>query len=552
MQKKIIEFSTNYELSSISDKILNLDNSLDLKIGFLGEFSSGKSTLINALLNQKVLPSMDKPTSKSVIEIVAKDNIKDLEFYELKQNEKKPINAIEFSKIALEYGDSNAMIYVPSNDFFQDGYMIIDTPGISSLDKSDADITSGYLPFLDCAVICNHIQKGSLTQSIIDFLLKDEIRPIINNLLFVITNAHTKAPIAQQKIKEEIINQLHTLNEKYELGMENIESKVSLVSALEAMEGKKGFSLYEIKNSFNKNFINKKIILQEERKNKELKKIANQLIEALEFKKENSSLDLSELKNKEKLLDEKVLDLKKKRETIIKSLNEIEEKIEKSIYNIFRKNLPKIKTIKDEQQIKEVMSEIEEALGREISKIVSLHFEKHSISNENIMNFSELELTIQELLKQISMGKDIGMVILIEILTVGTAGLAGIFGFFLRSTSQMIINQKGESNLKDTANYINQVNPLEIVGDLIGSKLIESQILPKLEVLSKEIASDIKDEIEDKIQKEVFNPLEEELTQNQRLLNELYKEKSEKLETFTEVNKQLDNDILELQLLLRD
>jgi len=551
MQNKLIEFSKKYELDSITKKLSNLDNSLDLKIGFLGEFSSGKSTLINALLNQKVLPSMDKPTSKSVIEIVAKDNITDLEFYELSQNGQKPISAIEFSKIALEYGDSNAMVYVPSNDFFQDGYMIIDTPGISSLDKSDADITSGYLPFLDCAVICNHIQKGSLTQSIIDFLLKDEIRPIINNLLFVITNAHNKAPIAQQKIKEEIINQLHTLNEKHELGMENIDAKVILVSALEAMKGKKGFSLDEIKNGFGENFINKKISLQKERKNKELKKIANQLLEALEFKKENSSLDLSELKNKEKLLDEKILDLEKKREIIVKSLNDIEEKIEKSIYNIFRKNLPKIKTIKDEEQIKVIMSDIEEALSREISKIVSLHFEKLSISNENIMNFSELELTIQELLKQISMGKDIGMVILIEILTVGTAGLAGIFGFFLRSTSQMIMNQKGESNLKDTANFINQVNPLEIVGDLIGSKLIENQILPKLEQLSKDIASDIREEIELQIQKDVFKPIEEELTQNQKLLNEIYREKSDRIEASVDTKEQLNNDILELQERLR-
>jgi len=551
MQKKLIEFSKKYELDSITNKLSNLDKSLDLKIGFLGEFSSGKSTLINALLNQKVLPSMDKPTSKSVIEIVAKDNITDLEFYELSQKEKKPISAIEFSKIALEYGDSNAMVYVPSNDFFQDGYMIIDTPGISSLDKSDADITSGYLPFLDCAVICNHIQKGSLTQSIIDFLLKDEIRPIINNLLFVITNAHNKAPIAQQKIKEEIINQLHTLNEKHNLEMENIDAKVILVSALEAMEGKKGFSLDEIKDGFGENFINKKIILQKERKNKELKRIANQLLEALEFKKENSSLDLSELKDKEKLLDEKILDLEKKREIVVKSLNDIEEKIEKSIYTIFRKNLPKIKTIKEEEQIKVIMSEIEEALSREISKIVSLHFEKLSISNDKIMNFGELELTIQELLKQISMGKDIGMVILIEILTVGTAGLAGIFGFFLRSTSKMIMNQKGESNLKDTANYINQVNPLEIVGDLIGSKLIENQILPKLEELSKDIASDIRDEIELQIQKDVFKPIEEELTQNQKLLNEIYREKSDRIEASVDTKEQLNNDILEIQERLR-
>jgi len=552
MEKKLIELSTNYELTSIHDKLLNLDKPLDLKIGFLGEFSSGKSTLINALLNQKVLPSMDKPTSKSVIEIVAKDNITDLEFYELYDNKKEPITAIEFSKIALEDGDSNAMIYAPSNDFFQDGYMMIDTPGISSLDKSDIDITYGYLPFLDCAVICNHIQKGSLTQSIIDFLLKDEIRPIINNILFVITNSHSKSPVAQKKIKEEIINQLHTVNEKHTLGMEDIDSKVILVSAFEAMEGKEGFSLDAIKNSFNENFMSKKILLQEERKSKELEKIAEQLLEALKFKKENGSLDMNSLKEKEEELNNTIITLEKEKSELIQSLQIIEAKIEKSIYTIFERYLPQLKRVKNQEQIKVLMNEIEEVLARSISEIISLYFENILISNEHMIQFSEVEMTIQELLEQINMGKDIGMVILIEILTLGTAGLVGVFGFFLRSTSQMIMNQKGENNLKDTANFINQVNPLELIGDRIGSKLIEEQMVSKIELLSQKIAIDIKDELEVKIQKEIFKPLEDKLIQNKKLLNDLYREKSEKLEPSIEVNRRLDDDILELQLNLRD
>ncbi|RUM67971.1 MAG: hypothetical protein DSZ07_07810 [Sulfurovum sp.] len=552
MEKKLIELSTNYELTSIHDRLLNLDKPLDLKIGFLGEFSSGKSTLINALLNQKVLPSMDKPTSKSVIEIVAKDNITDLEFYELYDNKKEPISAIEFSKIALEDGESKAMIYAPSNDFFQDGYMMIDTPGISSLDKSDIDITYGYLPFLDCAVICNHIQKGSLTQSIIDFLLKDEIRPIINNILFVITNSHSKSPVAQKKIKEEIINQLNTVNEKHTLGMENIDSKVILVSAFEAMEGKEGFSLDAIKNSFNENFMSKKILLQEERKSKELEKIAEQLLEALKFKKENGSLDMNSLKEKEEELNNTIITLEKEKSELIQSLQIIEAKIEKSIYTIFERYLPQLKRVKNQEQIKVLMNEIEEVLARSISEIISLYFEDILISNEHMIQFSEVEMTIQELLEQINMGKDIGMVILIEILTLGTAGLVGVFGFFLRSTSQMIMNQKGENNLKDTANFINQVNPLELIGDRIGSKLIEEQMVSKIELLSQKIAIDIKDELEVKIQKEIFKPLEDKLIQNKKLLNDLYREKSEKLEPSIEVNRRLDDDILELQLNLRD
>jgi GTPase SAR1 family protein len=549
MQKKLIKISNNYQLTDIVKKISNINTKLNLKIGFLGEFSSGKSTLINALLNKKVLPSMDKPTSKSVIELIAKDNLKALEFYAIRENQKEKISAIDFSKIALEKSDTNAVVHVPSNEFFQDGYMMIDTPGISSLDESDTDITYGYLPFLDGAVICNHIQKGSLTQSIVNFLLKDEIRPIINNILFLITNAHGKTPKAQIKIKEEIITQLSALNQQHNLELNDIDSKVVVVSALEAMEEKGGFSLDGIKESFKKNFMSKKRLLQEQRRTKEIEVISKELLKILLFKKENSQLDLSDLRAKESKLNEQIVALEQKKSITIKSLEEVDKKIQKSISTIFTKYITQLKTLKDQESTTILIDELQEVISRDISKIISLHFKELSSANKNIIEFQELELMIKDLLQQINMGKDIGMVILIEFLTLGTAGIGGVFGFFLRSTSKMILNQKGESNLKDTANFINQINPLEMIGDMIGSKLIESQIVPKLDKLSKEISSDIREELELKLEEEVFGSLKETLSHNQQMLNQLYREKSERLEEFTLFNQQLDDDILELQLM---
>ncbi len=551
MQKKIIEISKKYNLATIKENIEALDKNLDLKIGFLGEFSSGKSTLINAILDKKVLPSMDKPTSKTVIEIISKDNLKELEFYEVKKGEKDKISATRFSEIALESSDSTAIVYVPSNDFFQDGYMMIDTPGISSLDNSDKDITYGYLPFLDCAIICNHIQKGSLTQSIINFILKDEIRPIINNILFVITNSHSKSPKSQTKIRKKIISQLSALNEKYSLGMMNIPSKVVTVSALEVIDGKSGFTLNTLKNSFNQNFISKKITIQKQKKSKEMEKIINQLLEALLFKKKSSNLDLFSLKEREKELHREILVLEQKRAKILKSLQTIDIKIGERIYAIFNKYLPRIKTLKNEDETAIFMDELQDIIGSEVSNIIDLKFKELSSSNGNIIEFRELENIIYNSLEQINMGKDIGMVILIELLTLGTAGAGGLLGFFLRSASNMIIKQEGESHLKNTAKFISKVNPLERVGGLISSKLIESQIMPKLEILSKEISIDIKDDLGIKIESEIFIPLEEKLYLNQKMLNQLYQEKSEKLEEFTLFNKDIDNDILELQSIKR-
>jgi len=552
MDKKIIEISQKYNLTTIIKNIEALEKNLDLKIGVLGEFSSGKSTLINALINQKVLPAMDKPTSKSIIELIAKDNLNDLKFYEIKDGEKIDISSIRFSEIALNESSSTATVYVPSNSFFQDGYIIIDTPGISSLDESDKDITYGYLPFLDCAIICNHIQKGSLTDSIVNFLLKGEIKHIINNIIFVITNAHSKPPKSQLKIRKKIISQLLNLNKKYSLGMIDIDSKVVTVSALEAMEGKKGFSLQSFKDSFRENFITKKVLLQKQKRNKEMKKIQNQLLELLLFKKKNGGLDLSHLKKKESSLEEEILSLEQKKSRILKSLHSINIKIKDRIYAIFNKYLPQIKTLKDEDKTAELMNELQEVMGRDVSKIISLHFVELSKLDSDIIIFKELELLIQNLLSQVDMGKDIGMVILIELLTLGTAGIAGAFGFFLRDSSKMIINHKDvNSKIKNTAKFIQKVNPLERMGDIISSKLIESHIIPRLEELSKEIAQEIGEELRVKIESEIFTPLEEQLLLKQKMLHQLYKEKSEKLEEFTLFNKEIEDDILELNLIIR-
>ena len=551
MQKKIIEISTHYNLTNILEKTSKLNEKIDLKIGFLGEFSSGKSTLINALLNQKVLPSMDKPTSKSVIEIVAKNNLDSLEFYELKENEKQKISAMDFSDIALSNGNSKAMIEVPSNDFFEDGYIMIDTPGISSLDESDTDITYGYLPFLDCAVICNHIQKGSLTQSIIDFLLKDEIKPIINNLLFVITNAHAKAPKSQEKIKEEIVGQLEGLNRKHSLGMKSIETKVIIVSALEAMEDKKAYSLDVLKKSFNDNFIVKKEMLLNERVSKELTKISTELLEALIYKQEHSKLDLSELKEQEKSIEDSITKLSTEKKEILNSLNSIKPKIEKAIGSLLASYIQKIKTIKDSENISILMQEMSTAIEVDVNKVVSKHFKDLKLSNGNTQQFTELDAVLHDLLKQIDMGKDIGMVVLIELLTLGTAGIGGVLGFFLRSASKMLLEQQRESNLKETAKFVNRVNPLEFIGDKIGETLIENKISSKVETLSTEITEQIQGELNEILQNNVFSVLEEKLNNNQLMLNQLYKDKSEKFEAFNKHTGQLNDDILELQLMLK-
>ncbi len=551
MQKKIIEISKNYNLVDILEKTSKRNDKIDLKIGFLGEFSSGKSTLINALLNKKILPSMEKPTSKSVIEIVAKDGLNSIEFYELIDGEKKQISALEFSEIALSDSGRKAMLEVPSNDFFEDGYVMIDTPGISSLDESDTDITYGYLPFLDCAVICNHIQKGSLTQSVINFLLKDEIKPIINNILFVITNGYAKSPKARAKIKKEIISQLIELNKNHNLGMENIRKKVIVVSALEAMNGEENFNLDALKNSFKENFINRKEILTKRKFENELNSIAEQLLDRLIYKREHSTLDLSELKEKELELEEQIYILDKQKDEILNSLEEITPDIEGTISSILNRYLERLKSIRDSKKITSIVEEMKSEIELKVDKIISKHFKelKIDINSKSTQEFLKLENIVHDLLRQIDVGKDIGMVVLIELLSFGSAGVNGIFGLFVRSGSQMILSYEGNNRLKETARLIERVNPMEFIGDKIGEKLIEKRLSSMIEELSKDISLRIEEDLKERVHKEIFDELTNRLKDSKLMLNQIYRDKSDKFDKFNRTMEQLNDDILDLELM---
>lgn len=142
------------------------------KIVVVGEFSRGKSTFINALLGEKVLPASSRPTTTILNKIVYNEKRTYRLYYrdsakynDLDQNEfisivapeeplpndtasedayMKSIN--EISKIAF------AEIGYPS-DFCVDGVEIIDTPGTNDLDAMREEITLNFIPQADAAIM---------------------------------------------------------------------------------------------------------------------------------------------------------------------------------------------------------------------------------------------------------------------------------------------------------------------------------------------------------------------------------------------------------------
>jgi small GTP-binding protein len=153
----------------------------------LGAFKRGKSTLINALLGEAVLPTAIVPLT-SVVTILGYG--KSLDIRVLFQNgQSRPITQGELADYITEKGNPKnkkgvreVEIAYPS-DYLRDGVRIIDTPGVGSVYSHNTEVAYNYLPQVDAAVFVVTVDPP-LSSAEQDFL--KDIREYVHKLFFVL------------------------------------------------------------------------------------------------------------------------------------------------------------------------------------------------------------------------------------------------------------------------------------------------------------------------------------------------------------------------------
>ncbi|MCZ6158845.1 hypothetical protein, partial [Campylobacter ureolyticus] len=151
--------------------------------------------------------------------------------------------------------------------------------------------TFGYLPRLECAIICQDINQGGLTKSVIDFISQN--LDIKNNLIFCLTKSDLKPQNIRENIKNSVIEQLKDLH------IENLEDKIVFTSTKEPNT--------ELLNLINNNFYSKftEIKKQKIAKNtkifsKELSQILKQRVELIDFNTDELDEKLKNIQKDEK------------------------------------------------------------------------------------------------------------------------------------------------------------------------------------------------------------------------------------------------------------
>jgi len=526
--------ASKYNLSTIKEKIIEAQER-KIKIGFLGEFNSGKSSLVNALLGKEILPAMERPTTKNIITIVPDSSVDVPKFYEEKDNKIIPIEPLDFQEIALGRKEGSALVKVPPSEYLPEGFQIIDTPGIASLEKMDIEITLGYLPELDAAVVCQDITFGTIPKSVLDFLRRPEIRVIADKLIFALTKADRILPTETEKVKEHSASVIQELYSS--LGIKvNAEQRVFVTSAKLALEGKREY-VKDFMDGLKKEIISKSEELKKERLIKELKKIAEELVETLESLIEQAKPDTSEVDEKIKKLEKEISAIEREKRKLLRKLERIEVEIAEKIMQILQAYKVEVVSASSEEELRQTISKIEQELRISVKDLVAKRLQTLKTSSlvvkEAVQRVQE-EIAVE--LKKIEILKTILTAVLFAAVAPGTGAASnaveGAIGTVISRFKGFgkVVGKFGKF-LKVAGEIIRVINPVELLVDPMARRYLESRYSDLVPKVADSVSEGIRKELE-RILEEVFDDLEMRIKTNIEALNEL---QERKLRTLQEV-----------------
>ncbi|WP_257350469.1 dynamin family protein [Pseudalkalibacillus decolorationis] len=135
----------------------------DLAIAFCGHFSAGKSSMINELMNEEILPSSPIPTSANVVTIKSGEpSVKLTDHNGNVQTMAGELDLDSIKRASKNGADIQSIEIHKKHPYLENSTVIMDTPGIDSVDDAHRVSTESMLHLADVIVYVmdyNHVQS---------------------------------------------------------------------------------------------------------------------------------------------------------------------------------------------------------------------------------------------------------------------------------------------------------------------------------------------------------------------------------------------------------
>lgn len=196
-----------FEIEEIKQRLFA--HNKEIIIPIVGEFSSGKTSLLNALSDSKKLETASAATTAVIYEMYfGAEN----EAAEIIKNDGSMSTINNLSLINNdELKDVSCIRVYDTSIRVPDSTILVDTPGLSSNNPKHIEALSSYLPKADALFLCIDANQ-QLTKSMADFLTLNSLSHL--PLYLIVTKSDTKAPSELKDIKNYIAKNIKISVEK--------------------------------------------------------------------------------------------------------------------------------------------------------------------------------------------------------------------------------------------------------------------------------------------------------------------------------------------------
>lgn len=550
-----------YSFPSISEQFCQNAEKLKTRIGFVGEFSSGKSTLINAMLGKKLLPSRVDPTTATIITVEAVENLESpCRFSVQSDGQETPVSAEIFSEIATGKKTGSLVLNVPPNPTLIPGLQLIDSPGLNSLMGGHSEATLTQLSLFDGLVICLSMAHGTVPASIIEFLKREEIRDLKHRILFVLTFSDTKPHESSDKVRKDIEAQLD------EVFQSSVPLKIVLTNATASLNGDLE-QLKEHTSVFRSTFVEQKKALLVERHAKHLRHIGALLITALHTYLEGLDFNSAEFEQKERDL---LLQIQAINQARTKENQRLEE-----WHLAFRKALA---TEADMLRPRFANAEVEDLpaayaeLDSAFKKVAEKHLNNYSPSQtldlgpipsaqasalleqlKNNAKYVDRAVTLTTLAVTAAVTAGAGAVTAAE--AAGAGGATAAAQSAAKQTVKNAAKQAAKSAFKKSliivARVVKEINPLELAGDLVKRQLNDQEIAKQLPQIAGNLADSILLDLQSHLEQTCFRPLFNQLAAHEDGLRETRAARELSVQDLRTKRNEVQNDLQDITAAMR-
>jgi GTPase Era involved in 16S rRNA processing len=201
--KKLLEIAYSLKLQTIVDSLSFLQEREQQRdhmvfIPLVGEYSSGKTTLINALTTGKKLETAATPTTATIFEIYfSQTEEKAVVFGKDGSSEEVfDISTLKNSKL----GDAKLVRVYDVSTKAPNSTVLVDTPGLSSLEERHREALTAYLPQADVIFLVTDSNQGGVTASLLKFLSIAELAR--KRAYLIVTKCDTRSTGELEQIRE--------------------------------------------------------------------------------------------------------------------------------------------------------------------------------------------------------------------------------------------------------------------------------------------------------------------------------------------------------------